>query len=379
MPIRNFNLEELAKAEGFPTLPLHYEFIVGLYNDGYSVNTIYNYYRDLVIFALFLQDMGIEFKDLKVEHITFYKGWLKSRKHIKLIKKILEKNSAYKKTSEQISAEEKKNSAESAEKIQKYFGGFIKNSNPSKLTANSVNRMLVSFRRYLRFLIETGEKVPILPDQVKLVRTEKKILHVPELEHIVALVEAPSKVESNEIIAMRNRAMLEVLLATGMRISELLSLNREQVDNSLELYIKGKGRKERVVYLTPRAKKYVDKYLDTRQDPYPALFVPLWVHKRFSGRSKNINANVKTEDPRIKPNYLQGKIAEYRRVLKLPAVISAHTIRHAFATYMIENGANVEAVRILLGHESLNTTTKYVNAAQEFAKKQHIKMHPVQE
>ena len=400
MPVKNFNLQDFANPKHIPTLPFHYDFIVSLYNDQYSKNTIYNYYRDLIVFAVFLDDINIKFKDLKIEHITFYKGWLKQRKHIIAIKNIL-KN--IKKVKENVQSNQKNNQDnkirdKKGKKVQEFdnngsvenvknvvnnshiaykiLGGFVKNNNPDKLSAITINRMLVSLRKYLRFLIEIGNNPPILPDQVKLVKTDKNILHVPELNKVLALIEAPSNLEKDNFVKLRNRAMLETLLATGLRISELLSLNREQIGNSDELYVKGKGRKERIVYLTPRALKHLQAYLKLRNDPYPALFVPLWVYKRFN-RTKNLNVNVKTQDPRISANYLQSKIAEYRRILKLGVPISAHTIRHAFATYLIENGANVEAVRILLGHESLNTTTKYVNAAQKFAKEQHKKLHPV--
>lgn len=417
------DLESLASPKGITTLPYHYDFIITLFNDGYSNHTIYNYYRDLIIFSLFLQDIGISFNNLKVEHITFYKGWLKERKHIKAIKRLLKKRNVQshqvdeenngkaagkgvnvrKQTNTDKGIEKQKQSKQITQVANKsnptltYLGGFIKNSNPAKLDANTINRMLVTIRKYLRFLIEQGHEVPIMPDQIKLVRTPKRMLKIPDIKDVLALVGAPSKYESNPFVALRNRAMLETLLATGMRISELCSLNREQIGADDKLYIIGKGNKERIVYLTPRAKKHLNKYLEYRNDPYPALFVPLWVYKRFNrllggkagavssggsdsaGKTSGIRTNIKTEDPRIKPNYLQAKIAEYRRILKLGVPISAHTIRHAFATYLIENGANVEAVRILLGHASLSTTTKYVHAAQEFAHETHRKLHPVRE
>ena len=161
--------------------------------------------------------------------------------------------------------------------------------------------------------------------------------------------------------------MLETLFATGMRISELLSLKREQLDQSGRIYIMGKGKKQRFVYLTPRAIKHIRLYLKTRTDDAPFLFIPY--------RGKN-NAD---KNKKISTNYLQYKIKRYRELLSINIPISAHSIRHSFATYLAESGANPAAIQILLGHESLDTTTRYVHASDRYAEKIHTKFHPLKE
>jgi site-specific recombinase XerD len=220
--------------------------------------------------------------------------------------------------------------------------------------------------------------------------------------------------------------MLEILFSTGMRISELIGLNLEQISNEGSLFIKGKGKKERFVYLSDRAMDWLNKYLKVRlqyafidrseeeqpgnvdksftgeeedretvsedvdeklakegsrkyiklvesyrQSKYldkfdsPALFVP------FNGK------NFGKENSRLSTNYFQEKIADYRRRLGILVPTSAHSLRHGFATYMAENDANPAAIQVLLGHESLNTTTRYLHASQKFAEKTFREKHPL--
>ena len=164
---------------------------------------------------------------------------------------------------------------------------------------------------------------------------------------------------------MRNRAILEMLFATGMRISELTALNKNQLDATGRIFIRGKGRKERFVYLTERATRCTAEYLKIRGDGSPALFLP--TRGRNSGSIK----------ARISPNYVQMKIKQYRERLGINVPTSAHSFRHGFATYLAEEGANPAAIQILLGHESLHTTTRYVHASDAYAEKTHKQFHPL--
>jgi site-specific recombinase XerD len=171
--------------------------------------------------------------------------------------------------------------------------------------------------------------------------------------------------EINPIVGLRNRVMLEVLFSTGMRISELCKLKKVDIDGSGKIFILGKGKKERFVYLTPRANELLDGYLKTRKDNLENLFIPLR------------GSNSKHSDKRISTNYLQSKIKEYRQKLKINVPTSAHSLRHGFATYLAEQGASATAIQFLLGHESLNTTTRYLHASDKFAEETHRKFHPL--
>ncbi len=301
------------------------DFLLSLQTNNYSPETIYNYERDLKVLAAWLSDNKLPFS--------------------KLDKRVVDRYKAYLNSIDRSTAEHHK----SAVRLRSY----------------SLNRMLSSLRAYLRYLIDMDYPTPLAPEAVKLVKTEKKHPQVAELHELVKLIEAPSVIEKNKQVGLRNRAMLEVLFATGLRISELISLNKSQIDLSGRIFVTGKGRKQRFVYLTDRALKYVNAYLSVRHDSWPALFIP------YRGE------NASKVQKRISTNYLQMKIKQYREQLRINVPTSAHSLRHGFATYLAESGANPAAIQVLLGHESLDTTTRYVHASDKYAETTHRKFHPL--
>ena len=307
-------------------LPRVDDFLLNLQANKYSSETIYNYERDLSVFSNFLDESNIEFDKIDKRAITYYKAYLGSRDR---------------KTASQARQSER------------------------QLDSRSINRMLSALRAYLRYLIDFDYRCPVPPEAVKLTKAGRKHPQVAELGDLIRLIQAPSSLESNVKTASRNRAMLEVLFATGMRISELCNLNRSQIDDTGRIFITGKGRKQRFVYLTPRAKQHLDAYLAARQDDCPALFIP------YAGR------NVAKSKRRISTNYLQDRIKRYREKLRINVPTSAHSLRHGFATYLAEEGANPAALQILLGHESLDTTTRYVHASDKYAEETHRRYHPL--
>src|SRR3989339_894883 len=234
-----------------------------------------------------------------------------------------------------------------------------------KLASFSINKMLSALRSYLRFLTDMDHPIPIAPNSITLIKTEKKHLRVLEFEEVIKLIEFPSTFEKDKKVALRNRAILETLFSTGMRISEVINLKTSQIDKTGRVFIRGKGKKERFVYLTPRAQEHISQYLKIRgQNNSSFLFIP------FRGR------NTSQKDKKISPNYLESKVKQYREALALVVPITVHGIRHAFATYLIESGANPAALQILLGHESLDTTTRYVHGSDRYAEKSFKKFHP---
>ncbi|QQG45286.1 MAG: tyrosine-type recombinase/integrase [Candidatus Sungiibacteriota bacterium] len=308
------------------SLPYLDDFLLSIKTNNYSPETLYNYERDLKVFERFLKDdTQTPFQKTSKRTVELYKAYLSSR--------------------DRRTARGEKNAI--------------------KLSAGSINRALSSLRRYLKYLVEVDLKVPLAPEAVKLVKTPKKHPRVAEFEALVQLIESPTKFEKITEIAFRNRAMLETLFATGMRISELISLNRDQIDKTGRIFIRGKGKKERFVYLTDRAKKHIWGYLSVRNDSHPALFIP------YRGRNAGKSAT------RISSNYLQMKIKQYRGRLEINVPTSAHSLRHGFATYLAEQGANPAAIQILLGHESLQTTTRYVHASDKYAENTHKRFHPL--
>lgn len=307
------------------------DFLLHIQTNNYSPETLYNYEHDLKVFDDFLEkEVKTPFEKATKKTIEQYKAYLVSRDR------------------------RTPTTGQRAEKT---------------LSAGSINRNLSSLRRYLKYLIKMGYKAPLDPSAVELLRMPQKHPRVAEFEEIIKLIEAPTRFERHKVVALRNRAMLETLFSTGMRISELLSLKTTQIDKTGRVFIRGKGKKERFVYLTPRAQSHIKAYLEVRgkngKTDSPFLFIPL--------RGKN----AQQKDKKISSNYLEEKVKHYRELLGLNIPITVHGIRHAFATYLAESGANPAAIQILLGHESLDTTTRYVHASDRYAERMHKKYHPL--
>lgn len=346
------------KIQDSPNLPFFREYILNLQNNNYSGETLENYARDLEIFGAFLSSRRIDFNDIDKLTISEYKGFLRNQNYIPILRKY--------KLGQEIEESDEQESMQPSERKQALYRG--------RLSSRSVNRMLSSLRSYLNFLVDIDEKVPIPPSAIKLIKTEKKEKQVAELNELVKLIECPLEFEKQHTVQLRNRAILELIFATGMRISEVVNLDRDQIRISNgkimddRVYIVGKGKKQRFVYLTPRATIFLEEYLQEREDDYPAMFIPT------KGTRKA------TENPyivRLSQNYIQSKIAEYRRLLGIIVPTSAHSLRHGFATYLAEEGASPVAIQKLLGHESLQTTTRYVHASDKFAESAHRKFHPL--
>jgi len=310
-------------------LDLIEDFYLFLETNNYSHETIYHYKSDLLLFDNFLESRNLFIKDLDKRSVLEFKAYLASNDR---------------KTS------------------------FMKEDSLRRLTATSINRCLSAVRAYIRFLIDQEYNCPVIPDFFKMVKRERPHPNVADLQDLVALIESPSRLEKNSLIGARNRAILETLFSTGMRISELVNLNRRDINDEGRIFITGKGRKQRFVYLTDRAKSYLENYLKLRQDREQALFVPT--------RSKTEG---KGTPQRLTARYIEGKIQKYREALKINLPTTPHSFRHGFATYLAEEGASPAAIQILLGHESLNTTTRYVNASDRFAQETHRKFHPLAE
>ena len=399
-----------------PKLPKQDGFLLYLQNNAYSKQTIYNYARDLCILGVYLYTNSIEFKKMNKEDINNYKGYLREGRHLDALDTVREEFL----TKEGESLEQYKEDF-LEDVYRKVYGnlGILDKPQNSRarskdgLDGKSINRMLSAFRSYLRFMIDMDNDIPFPPDAVRMIKTEKRSKKVAPKKELISLVEAPTELEKDEKTALRNRAMLEMLFASGMRISELIGLDLDQLNSDGRLYILGKGKKERAVFLTPRSMDWLNKYLrvrlehaftdrDENEQPIQLdrlskdldnlgdgnrRYISLVESYRRSGFLDRFDSkavfipfsgpNVNKENCRLSTNYFQERIAEYRRRLGIQIPTSAHSLRHGFATYMAENGANATALQVLLGHESLDTTTRYVHGSEKFARETVEKYHPL--
>ncbi|MDP2685478.1 MAG: tyrosine-type recombinase/integrase [bacterium] len=307
-------------------LPYFDDYLLNLKVNNYSNQTIYNYERDLTVFQDFLIDAKLDFSKIQKKDILNYKAYLMSEDRLT---------------------------------TDKHLGEV-------QLSPYSTNRMLSALRSYLKYMIAMDYPTPIPPDAIGMSKVTKNKVQVPDLNEIIKIIEAPSSVEKNKKVALRNRAIFEVLFATGLRISELVNLRMDKIDKEGRIYVLGKGKKERFAYLTPRAIKYLKLYIKIRPSDSDYVFVP------FQGKNVHDKKNKK-----ISTRYVQERIKKYTELLGINVPVSPHIVRHAFATYLAEDGANPAAIQILLGHESLDTTTRYVHASDRYAEKTHHDFHPL--
>jgi integrase/recombinase XerD len=350
------------------------------------------------------------------EDINNYKGYLREGRHLDALDEVREEF-----LTKEAEESEKYKEDFLEDVYSKVYGslGILEKPQNSRarsdggLDGKSINRMLSAFRSYLRYMIDMDHDIPFPPDAVRLIKTEKRTKKVASKKDLISLVESPTEFESDEKTGIRNRAMLEMLFASGMRISELIGLDLDQLNSDGRLYIVGKGNKERAIFLTPRSMDWLNKYLkirlqhaftDRTKEEQPTeldrltadlegneegnrRYINLIESYRRSGFLDRFDSkavfipfngpNVNDEDCRLSTNYFQERIADYRKRLGIQIPTSAHSLRHGFATYMAENGANATALQVLLGHESLDTTTRYVHASEKFAKETVDKFHPL--
>lgn len=237
------------------------------------------------------------------------------------------------------------------------------NDDYSKVTQKT---FLVALRAFLRYLnVEKGLEVPS-PDEIILGRAEA---HVPEVLNEQQLQKLFEVQNLNKRSGVRDRAILETLYSTGLRVSELISLNVDDINlDTGEFTVIGKGRKPRVVYLSKSAKKWLNKYLSTRSDP----FVPLFI--RYSGKKMEEN-DPTGESLRLSQRSVQRLVKKYTQRAGLNVDATPHTLRHSFATDLLQNGADIRSVQEMLGHSNVSTTQIYTHVTNQQLKEAHRKFH----
>jgi site-specific recombinase XerD len=184
-------------------------------------------------------------------------------------------------------------------------------------------------------------------------------------EKIQRLLEMP---DLSKPQGVRDRAILEVLFSTGLRVSELVKLNRDQIDiDRREFGVIGKGRRPRVVFLSDEAADWLQKWLDLREDNWRPVFT------RFSGKKPDLLAD--GEEMRLTTRSVQRFVDRYSRRAHLPVKLSPHGIRHSFATDLLSNGAGLRDVQEMLGHKNIATTQIYTHVTQPQLRKVHKQHH----
>ncbi|KKU20816.1 MAG: Tyrosine recombinase XerD [Candidatus Nomurabacteria bacterium GW2011_GWA1_46_11] len=224
------------------------------------------------------------------------------------------------------------------------------------------NYHIIALRGFLKYLAKRGVK-SVSAEKIDLGRAEDRHITFLDGRELERLLDAP---EGNSLTALRDRALLRMLFSTGMRVSELCSVNRDDIDLKRgELSVLGKGRKIRLVFLSEEAREHLKKYLDRRTDADGALFIR--VPKRGFGKSSDL---------RLTPRSVQRAVEKYAKMAGIVGKhVSPHSLRHSFATNLLRNGADIRSVQALLGHSSVTTTQIYTHVTDQQLREVHKRFH----
>jgi len=223
---------------------------------------------------------------------------------------------------------------------------------------------IVALRAFLRYLTVQRDIVTLSPDKIELPKQTPRSVTFLNADQIQRLLNSP-RIATDA--GLRDRTILETLFSTGLRVSELVSLNRDQMDlERKEFGVKGKGKKVRVVFLSDTAAQWIERYLGIRKDSFKPLFI------RHSGK---IDIRNNGEKMRLTARSIQRIVAKYAKRSGLPIEATPHTLRHSFATDLLISGADIRSVQEMLGHESIRTTQVYTHVTNRHLKEVHKAFH----
>lgn len=253
-----------------------------------------------------------------------------------------------------------------SELVRKYrlWLNRYENFNGQDLSTSTQSYHLIALRRFLTYLskrdIQTLEPSKIeLP---KTTRAQVNFLHYDEIERM--LNEIPEDSETG----IRDRAIIELLFSSGLRVSELVKLNRNDVNTKRrEFTVRGKGNKDRPIYISKNAASHIEKYLEERKDTLNPLFI--------SYSRRNSKPSTDGNYRRLTPRSVQRIIDKYSKLAGITKHVTPHTMRHSFATDLLINGADLRSVQSLLGHANISTTQVYTHITDQHLKEIHEKFH----
>lgn len=223
---------------------------------------------------------------------------------------------------------------------------------------------LIALRGFLKYLARRDIKSldPSLVDLPKVVRKQVTFLHYDEVEDMLAQVDTSTE------SGLRDKAIIELLYSGGLRVSELVGLNRDSINlERREFMVRGKGSKDRPIFISRSAAERVQDYLDARTDSLPALFL---------NNSRNLQAvDTSGNYRRITARSVERIVEKYARLAGITKHVSPHTLRHSFATDLLMNGADIRSVQSMLGHADISTTQIYTHITDAHLKEVHERFH----
>lgn len=232
------------------------------------------------------------------------------------------------------------------------------------LSKKTQSYYIIALRAWLKYLIKQDLTV-LHPEKIDLPKAESHSMKFANTEKMERLLSQPA---IGTLKGLRDKAILEVLFSTGLRVSELVSLNRDRIDiPSREFGVIGKGRRPRVVFLSDRAAHWLERWLNQRDDRWDPVFI------RLAGNRPDRMSD--GEEMRLTTRSVQRIVDHYSKKAHLPIKLSPHGIRHSFATDLLANGAGLRDVQEMLGHKNIATTQIYTHVTRPQLKKIHSQFH----
>ncbi len=239
----------------------------------------------------------------------------------------------------------------------------MKDASGNELTKTTQNYHLIALRSFLKYLAKRDVKAmdSAKIELAKVVRPKVTFLEAEEVERLL------SSIDTGNVVGLRDRAIVELLFSGGLRVSELVGLDREHINlDRREFMVRGKGQKDRPIYISPQAAGWIEKFLATRTDN----FKPLFIH--YSGTQNGLDDGTYT---RLTVRSVQRLVKRYSLAAGITKDVTPHTLRHSFATDLLINGADIRSVQGLLGHANIATTQIYTHITDPQLKAVHEKFH----
>ncbi|MBU6388977.1 tyrosine-type recombinase/integrase [Patescibacteria group bacterium] len=258
-------------------------------------------------------------------------------------------------------------SQEAVRKFRLYLSRFT-DEHGEQLELKTQAYHIIALRSLLRYALKQGVEC-LAPDKIELPKTEPAQVQFLTPEELERLLAAP---DINTMAGLRDRALMELLFSTGLRVSELAGLGRKMVSTETgEMRVIGKGRKERIVFISERARKWMREYFERRHDENEATFVGY----RGKGTGDHPSMKVELQATRLTPRSIDRIIQKHALESNIVKNITPHTLRHSFATDLLLNGADIRSVQTLLGHASITTTQVYTHITNRQLREVHEKYH----
>ena len=252
-----------------------------------------------------------------------------------------------------------------SEMVRKYrlWLNRYKNFNEGELATITQSYHLIALRGFLNYL-SSRDIASLSPEKIVLPKVSRKqvtFLHYDEVEMLLAQI--PLVTEAG----LRDRAIIELLFSSGLRVSELVNLNRDHINTKRrEFMVRGKGQKDRPIFIGQAAADRVTDYLESRQDSLSPLFISY---------SKNVSPSTDGDYRRLTARSIQRMLSTYARLAGITKHVSPHTMRHSYATDLLMNGADIRSVQSMLGHSSISTTQVYTHVTDQHLREVYEKFH----